>query len=100
MKANQGIRDGIRWRSLRGDCPAAGTVVRREWDDAARSIETIQNYKEDGSGTDENVTTRTTYTPDGNVATLTAVNPVTGDQTTQYLYGTTLENSAVNDDDR
>ena len=37
-----------------------------------------------------NVTTLTSYTPDGNIATLTAKNPVTGDQTTRYLYGTTL----------
>ena len=33
----------------------------------------------------------TCYTPDGNVASLTALNPVTGPQATRYLYGTTLE---------
>ena len=42
------------------------------------------------AGTDVNVTTLTSYTPDGNIATLTAKNPVTGDQTTRFLYGTTL----------
>ena len=42
------------------------------------------------AGTDVNVTTLTSYTPDGNIATLTAKNPVTGDQATRYLYGTTL----------
>ena len=31
-----------------------------------------------------------TCTPDGNIAEIIAVNPVTGDQTTRFLYGTTL----------
>jgi YD repeat-containing protein len=44
---------------------------------------------------DCNVTTLTSYTPDGNVATITAVNSATGNQITQYIYGTTLTNSAV-----
>jgi RHS repeat-associated protein len=73
----------------------AGMATRRAWDDAGRPIETVQNYKATGSGTDENVTTRTTYTLDGNVATLTAVNPSTGDQTTRYAYGTTLADSGI-----
>ena len=42
-----------------------------------------------------NVTVLTGYTADDNVATLTAVNPATGNQTTQYLYGVTLANSAI-----
>ena len=47
-------------------------------------------------GADVNATTLTTYTPDDNVATLTALNPNTGGfQTTRYLYGTTLATSAV-----
>ena len=53
----------------------------------------IQNYQTAASGIcDANVTTKTTYAPDGGVATLTAVNPATGDQTTTYLYGTALGN--------
>ena len=47
------------------------------------------------TGPDVNVTTLTTYTPDDNVSTLTAVNPATGNQTTRYLYGTTLATSAI-----
>ena len=44
---------------------------------------------------DRNVTVRYSYTPDGKLATLTAVNSVTGDQVTQYIYGTTLSDSFV-----
>ena len=47
------------------------------------------------TGPDVNVTTLTSYTPDDNVSTLTAVNPATGNQTTRYLYGTTLATSAI-----
>ena len=36
-----------------------------------------------------------TYTPDGQVATLEAVNASTGNQVTTYVYGTTLTDSAV-----
>jgi long-subunit fatty acid transport protein len=35
---------------------------------------------------DVNVTVQTTYTPDGDVATLTAVNAITGNQVTTYTY--------------
>ena len=41
------------------------------------------------------MTTRTSYTPDGNVASITAVNPATGDQVTNYTYGTTLADSDI-----
>jgi len=44
---------------------------------------------------DEDRTTLTTYTPDGGIATLTAVNPSTGNQVTRYVYGTTLADSDV-----
>ena len=46
-------------------------------------------------GSDVNITVLTSYTPDDNVATLTAVNPATGNQTTRYLYGVTLPASAI-----
>ncbi|TWT73416.1 RHS repeat-associated core domain-containing protein [Allorhodopirellula solitaria] len=36
-----------------------------------------------------------TYTPDGDLDTLTAVNAATGNQVTQYIYGTTLSDSAI-----
>ena len=39
------------------------------------------------------MTVETTYTADGQIATLTAKNPTTGDQVTTYVYGTTLADS-------
>jgi RHS repeat-associated protein len=61
--------------------------------------ETVENYQGDGTPSadypDQNVTTETTYTPDDQVATSTAVNPATGNQVTQYVYGTTLSDSGV-----
>ena len=44
---------------------------------------------------DRNVTAETTYTAGGQVATLTALNPTTGNQTTTYVYGTTLSDNGV-----
>jgi RHS repeat-associated protein len=102
----------------------AGMATRSDADDAGRTIRMIQNYQIDAladnvttgagllastgasvlasagasvlaSAGDMNVTTLTAYTPDDQVATLTAVNPATGDQTTRYLYGTTLAASKI-----
>ena len=82
------------------------TVVTN--DDAGREIERIVNPQGSSSSSssssssggclpsaDTNVTTRTSYTPDGNVAAITAVNPTTGDQVTSYTYGTTLADSDI-----
>jgi len=44
---------------------------------------------------DINVTVETAYNADGNVASITAKNSVTGDQVTQYIYGTTLSDSDI-----
>ena len=44
---------------------------------------------------DANVTVLTAYTPDGQVGSITAINPLTNNQETQYIYGTTLTSSAV-----
>src|SRR6185436_15326540 len=44
---------------------------------------------------DVNVTVLTSYNSDGNVASLTALNSSTGDQVTQYVYGTTLDDSDI-----
>jgi len=59
----------------------------------------VQNWQGDGTPTtnytDQNVTVETTYTPDSQVSTYTAVNPTTGNQMTQYAYGTTLADSGV-----
>ena len=46
-------------------------------------------------GNDQNIMVAFTYTPDSNIATMTAKNPVTGDQTTRYRYGTVLADSDV-----
>ncbi|MCY2964024.1 MAG: RHS repeat-associated core domain-containing protein, partial [Planctomycetota bacterium] len=44
---------------------------------------------------DTNVTVQTSYTADGQISTITAVNSNTGNQITQYVYGTTLSDSAI-----
>ncbi len=44
---------------------------------------------------DTNVTIETAYNADGNVSSITAVNAATGNQTTRYIYGTTLADSDV-----
>jgi RHS repeat-associated protein len=44
---------------------------------------------------DTNVTVLTAYNPDGNVSSVTAVNAATGNQVTQYTYGTTLFSSGI-----
>jgi len=65
------------------------------FDDAGRLTETVENVKVNPQGSDESRTTRRSYTADGRIATLTAVNPATGDQVTRYVYGTTLADSQV-----
>ena len=71
---------------------------RQEFDDAGRVVKSIQNYQDgsvNASYPDEDVTVETAYTADGQIATLTAKNPATGDQVTMYVYGTTLDDSDV-----
>ena len=61
-------------------------------------IKTIQNYQDgtvDGGYPDEDVTVERTYNTDGQLVTLTPHNPTTGNQVTQYVYGTTLADSLV-----
>jgi len=87
---------------------AAGTVTYHVFDDAERRMTLIENYiptsisssSSSSSNTcsasdDTNRTTNFTYTADGALATITAVNATTGNQTTTYEYATTLTNSAV-----
>jgi RHS repeat-associated protein len=71
------------------------TVKRATFDDMGRLTQTIENYQSSGSGSDLNKTTNFTYTPDGGLATLTAINATTGNQMTTYLYGTTLTDSNI-----
>lgn len=76
----------------------AGREDRQEFDDAGRVTKSIQNYQDgvvNASYPDEDVTVATVYTADGQIATLTAKNPATGDQVTTYIYGTTLSDSDI-----
>jgi RHS repeat-associated protein len=66
-----------------------GIVAQKAFDNANRVTQTI----EDVGGL--NRTINYTWTLDGQKATMTAVNPTTGDQTTSWLYGTTLATSRV-----
>jgi RHS repeat-associated protein len=66
-----------------------GIVAQQAFDNANRVTQTI----EDVGGLAR--TTNYTWTLDGQKATMTAVNPTTGDQTTTWLFGTTLADSGV-----
>jgi len=96
---------GNLWDSI----DAAGVITRFGYDDAGRRKEVVENYQpgsssssySSSSGTDcrpshdVNITTNLTYTPDGFVESLESINPSTGNQLTNYVYGTTLADSAV-----
>ena len=76
----------------------AGREDRQVFDNARRVVKTIQNYVDgvvSAAASDEDVTVEMTYNADGNLKTLTAKNPTTGDQTTTYVYGTTLSDSEI-----
>ena len=72
-----------------------GIVNQSAFDDAGRLTKLLENYFSGGTGTDQNRETDYAYNADSKVANLTARNSVTGDQVTQYIYGTTLNNSDV-----
>ena len=65
-----------------------GRVTQMKFDATGRAVATVQNYVQGGVGANQNITTQRTYTPDGAIATLTAVNPTTGNQVTRFIYGT------------
>ena len=76
----------------------AGREDRQLFDDAGRVVKTIQNYVDgtvSAAASDEDVTVEMAYNADGQLSTLTAKNPTTGDQTTTYVYGTTLSDSEI-----
>jgi RHS repeat-associated protein len=84
-----------------------GIVTYMEYDAAGRQVTVVQNWIGGSSSSssssssgpfesdDVNVTVRTAYNADGNVSSITAVNSTTGDQTTRYVYGTTLSDSGI-----
>ncbi|TWT55980.1 tRNA3(Ser)-specific nuclease WapA precursor [Allorhodopirellula solitaria] len=90
---------------LRDSIDPAGKISRTIYDAASRQSDTIDNVVDppasSSTGTactasdDQNQTVQFTYTPDGDLKTLTAVNASTGNQVTQYIYGTTLSDSAI-----
>ena len=79
----------------------ADKVARFQYDDAGREVRRIDHYlassssSSSGDSDDANLTVETAYNADGQVSQITAVNPVTGDQRTKYVYGTTLSDSEI-----
>ena len=83
----------------------AGRVTKLEHDAVGREVKRIMNYVTASSSSsssgdcpdslDTNVTVKTTYNADGNVSLIAAVNSITGNQKTEYVYGTTLSDSDI-----
>ncbi|WP_145349512.1 RHS repeat domain-containing protein [Roseimaritima multifibrata] len=90
---------------LRDSINPAGKITRINYDAAGRQTETVDNFVESPASSsssggcsasdDQNQTTQFAYTPDGLLKTLIAVNASTGNQVTQYTYGTTLADSQI-----
>ncbi|MBN8624754.1 MAG: RHS repeat protein, partial [Planctomycetes bacterium] len=72
-----------------------GVESRQTFNALGKVLSRIGNYTGGCPGNDADVTVRYAYNGDGNVVGLTAVNPTTGDQTTRYVYGTTLVDSTI-----
>jgi YD repeat-containing protein len=68
-----------------------GTVTQLTFDDAGRLTQQVQN---DGTGL-LNKTTAFTYNANGRIGVLTATNATTGNQITQWIYGTSTGDSGV-----
>ncbi len=86
--------------NLQDTTDPSAVVTRFEYDAVDRETKRIMNYvtgsSSSGSGSvDTNVTVHTAYNADGNVKSLTADNAATGNQKTEYIYGTTLSDSEV-----
>ena len=74
-----------------------GIETRWENDAVGRQLVLIENFDPGAPDGDPgaNRTTAFAYTGDGQLKTLTLVNPTTGDQVTRWIYGTTLEDSEI-----
>jgi RHS repeat-associated protein len=82
----------------------AGIVMHIDFDQAGRSIRTIQNFLPDenrcyAAGSDRNIVVERVYGLGGRLEALVAKNPETGEQVTSYEYGTTLAASGVASND-
>jgi len=77
--------------------PCQASQTRWENDALGRRVLLIENFdpKEPVQDYGANRTTGFSYTPDGQMKSLTLVNALTGDQVTRWIYGTTLEDSGV-----
>jgi RHS repeat-associated protein len=73
-----------------------GIVTQVTFDDANRMTQNIEDY---GASPHLNRETDSAYNADGRLKTLTAINSVTGNQVTKYVYGTTLNDSDVASND-
>ncbi|OAI41010.1 hypothetical protein AYO40_00590 [Planctomycetaceae bacterium SCGC AG-212-D15] len=90
----------------------AGMVTCFSYDNVGREVQRVLNCQTSSSSSsssgcgcpstgdcavsvDTGVTIQTAYNPDGNVSSITAVNADTGNQKTQYIYGTTLAESKI-----
>jgi RHS repeat-associated protein len=80
----------------------AGKTIQFSYDHVGREVKRILNYAGSSSpagacaaSLDSNVTIATAYNADGNITLITAHNSQTGDQRTQFNYGTTLTDSGI-----
>lgn len=82
----------------------SGMVTSFEHDDVGRETSRTMNPQSGSSSSSStnydpsvnaNVTVETSYNADGNVHKITAKNADTGDQVTEYVYGTTLSDSEI-----
>jgi len=68
-------------------------AMQTTFDNAGRTMQVVEAY-----GTASARTTNWTYTLDNLIATMTAVNPTTGNQTTTWTYGTSSSSSVFRND--
>ena len=72
-----------------------GTVTHQEFNDAGQVIKTIENYLNESTEPDANRTTDYILNADGRLTELIASNAVTDNQHTEWIYGTTLDDSSL-----
>lgn len=73
----------------------AGILTMLGFDAAGRVIQQWDNEVSGGTDYDQNRYTVFTFTPDGQLRTVAVDNGVTGAQVTQYIFGTTLNDSEI-----